>query len=114
MRAQAIRRAKSGMLEDEELQQLITERLDEDPAFISGTGRNRTVVNVEVSDGHVTLTGLVRSALDRRRADLLVRALGASGVDNKLRVQDQPTNTDKSEKAEKAEKSEKSRRVAVA
>ncbi len=86
MRAEAIRRAKSGMLEDDELQQLITERLDEDASFWTGTGRNRTAISVEVSDGHVTLTGVVRNAVDRRRADLLARSLGASGVDNRLEV----------------------------
>jgi osmotically-inducible protein OsmY len=74
------------MLEDDELQQLITERLDEDASFWTGTGRNRTAIFVEVSDGHVTLTGLVRSATDRRRADLLARSLGAAGVDNRLEV----------------------------
>ncbi len=86
MRAEAIRRAKSGMLDDDELQQLIAERLDEDASFWTGTGRNRTAISVEVSDGHVTLTGVVRSAIDRRRADLLARSLGASGVDNRLEV----------------------------
>jgi osmotically-inducible protein OsmY len=74
------------MLEDDELQQLITERLDEDASFWTGTGRNRTAISVEVSDGHVTLTGVVRNAVDRRRADLLARSLGASGVDNRLEV----------------------------
>ena len=39
------------MLEDDELQQLIVERLDEDASFWTGTGRNRTAINVEVSDG---------------------------------------------------------------
>lgn len=86
MRAQAIRRAKSGMLDDDVLQQLIAERIDEDAAFWTGTGKNRTVINVEVDDGQVTLTGVVRTAADRRRADLLARALGASGVDNRLRI----------------------------
>jgi osmotically-inducible protein OsmY len=74
------------MLDDDVLQQLIAERIDEDAAFWTGTGKNRTVINVEVDDGLVTLTGVVRSAADRRRADLLARALGASGVDNRLRI----------------------------
>lgn len=86
MRTEAIRRAKSGMLEDDELQQLIADRLDEDASFWTGTGRNRTAISVEVSDGQVTLTGLVRSAIDRRRADLLARSLGASSVDNRLEL----------------------------
>ena len=88
MRAQAIRKAKSGMLDDEELQQLIAERIDEDPSFWTGTGKSRTEIGVDVNEGHVTLTGGVRTPVDRRRADLLVRALGATGVDNRLRVGD--------------------------
>jgi osmotically-inducible protein OsmY len=74
------------MLEDEDLQVLIAERIEEDGSFWVAAGKNRTVINVEVTDGHVTLTGNVRTALDRRRADLLARALGAAGVENRLRV----------------------------
>jgi osmotically-inducible protein OsmY len=88
MRAEVIRRAKSGLLEDDELQVVITEQIEEDPTFWTGSGKNRTVINVEVNDGHVTLKGVVRSASDRRRADILARALGAAGVDNQLRIAD--------------------------
>lgn len=77
------------MLHDEELQQLITERMDEDPTFWSGSGKTRTGVTVEVVDGEVILTGVVKTAADRRRADLLARSLGAAGVDNRLRVQEE-------------------------
>lgn len=86
MRAEAIRRAKTGMLHDDELQHLILERIEEDGSFAVAAGRARTVINVQVSDGEVTLTGLVRTAADRRRADLLARAMGAAGVDNQLRI----------------------------
>lgn len=92
MRAQAVRRAKSGMLDDDDLQQLILERFDEDPAFWTGTGKTRVGITVEVDDGQVRLSGVVRSALDRRRADLLARALGAAGVENRLRVGDEVPN----------------------
>lgn len=88
MRAEAIRRAKTGMLHDDELQHLILERIEEDGSFAVAAGRARTVINVQVSDGEVTLTGLVRTAADRRRADLLARAMGAAGVDNQLRIAD--------------------------
>ena len=86
MRAEAIRRAKTGMLHDDELQHLILERIEEDGSFAVAAGRGRTVINVHVSDGEVTLTGVVRTAADRRRADLLARAMGAAGVDNQLRI----------------------------
>ena len=88
MRAEAIRRAKTGMLHDDELQHLILERIEEDGSFAVAAGRGRTIINVHVSDGEVTLTGVVRSAADRRRADLLARAMGAASVDNQLRVAD--------------------------
>jgi osmotically-inducible protein OsmY len=85
MRTQASR-AISELLEDDDFQQLITDRLEEDPTFWTGSGKRRTVITVEVDDGHVTLNGVVRTRMDRRRADILVRALGAMGVDNRLRV----------------------------
>jgi len=88
MRAEIIRRAKNGLLEDDELQLVITEQIEEDPSFWTGSGKNRTVINVEVNDGHVTLRGMVRSAVERRRADILARALGAAGVDNQLKISD--------------------------
>jgi osmotically-inducible protein OsmY len=89
MRAEAIRRAKNGLLDDDQLQQLITDRMEEDPSLWTGSGRNRTVINVQVDDGDVMLTGTVRTALDRRRAELLARALGATTVENRLRVADE-------------------------
>jgi osmotically-inducible protein OsmY len=92
MRTQASR-AISELLEDDDFQQLITDRLEEDPTFWTGSGKRRTVISVEVDDGHVTLNGVVRTRMDRRRADILVRALGAMGVDNRLRV----LNEDKDE-----------------
>ncbi|CAN5863698.1 hypothetical protein BH18ACI5_BH18ACI5_28500 [soil metagenome] len=88
MKVEAIRRAKQGLLEDEDLQALISERIEEDGSFWVAAGKFRTVINVEVTDGHVSLTGTVRSALDRRRADLLARAIGAAGVENRLRIAD--------------------------
>jgi osmotically-inducible protein OsmY len=95
MRTEAIRRAKNGLLDDDQLQQLITDRMDEDPSFWTGTGKNRTVINVQVDDGDVTLMGVVRTAMDRRRAELLARALGASTVDNRLRVSDETPSSPK-------------------
>ena len=77
MRPRVTARNRPEPLEDEDLQQLITDRIEEDPVFWTGSGRRRTYVTVEVEDGHVMLSGVVRSALDRRRADILARALGA-------------------------------------
>lgn len=77
-------------LDDEELQQRIIDRIDSDPAFWAGTGtgkrKAKTMIAVEVEDGYVTLSGIVRSASERRRADILARALGARGVENRLHL----------------------------
>jgi osmotically-inducible protein OsmY len=96
MATRGIRSTKPDVLEDDELQQLIAERIDEDPAFWTGTGRRRTIITVEVDDGHVILSGVVRSAMERRRADILARALGAAGVDNRLRVLDEVGDNEQS------------------
>jgi osmotically-inducible protein OsmY len=76
-------------LSDEELQQRIAERLEEDPSFwIGDKRRRRLAISVEADQGEVILSGVVRTPLDRRRADILARALGATTVDNRLRVEE--------------------------
>ena len=75
-------------LDDDELQDLIVERVEEDPVFHLHNGR-RAKIAVEVDGGIATLRGTVRTALDRRRADILARALGAATVDNRLKVEDE-------------------------
>lgn len=99
MRPRVTARNRPEPLEDEELQQLITDRIEEDPVFWTGSGRRRTYVTVEVEDGHVMLSGVVRSALDRRRADILARALGAVSVDNRLGVAEESGGKDKSKRS---------------
>ena len=99
MRARVTARNRPEPLDDEDLQQLITERIEEDPVFWTGSGRRRTYVTVEVEDGHVMLTGIVRSTLDRRRADILARALGAVSVDNRLAVADDSSGKEKSKRS---------------
>lgn len=89
MRGEESKAARAEALDDDELQQLIADRIEEDPAFWTGGGRRKAVIGVEVEDGHVTLKGIVRTPMDRRRADILARALGASTVDNRLRVADE-------------------------
>lgn len=86
MATRGSRATKPEILDDEELQQLISEKIDEDPAFWTGSGRKRQTITVEVEDGFVTLSGVVRTPLDARRADILARALGAAGVENRLRT----------------------------
>ena len=99
MRPRVNARNRSEPLDDEELQQLITDRIEEDPVFWTGAGRRRTYVTVEVEDGHVMLSGVVRSALDRRRADILARALGAVSVDNRLGIAEETTAKEKAKRS---------------
>lgn len=99
MRPRVATRNRPEPMEDEELQQLIMERIEEDPVFWTGSGRRRTYVTVEVEDGHVVLSGVVRSALDRRRADILARALGAASVDNRLGVAEDAAGKDKAKRS---------------
>ena len=99
MRPRVTARNRPEPLEDEELQQLITDRIEEDPVFWTGSGRRRTYVTVEVEDGHVMLSGVVRSALDRRRADILARALGAMSVDNRLGVAEETGGKEKAKRS---------------
>ncbi|MGE5357531.1 MAG: BON domain-containing protein [Bacteroidales bacterium] len=74
------------MLDDDELQQAIVDRLEDDPAFHNG---RRLRVTVEVDDGEVTVRGSVRTFLERRKVDIVARALGASTVDNQIVVEAQ-------------------------
>jgi osmotically-inducible protein OsmY len=84
---------EEALLDDDELQELIEERLDDDPSFHLRSGR-RARFEVEVDDGAVTLRGLVRTAVDRRKADIVARALGATTVDNRLRMEEEDGQRD--------------------
>lgn len=78
----------NGQMRDDLLQQIISEAMENDPVLgIAGPGGKRKMIMVEVEDGVVTLSGIVRSAAEKRRADILVRLLGATGVDNKLDIE---------------------------
>ena len=93
MNQRSLERREKPPLDDEDLQELIEERLEADPVFHLGRDR-RVRVEVEVNDGEVILHGVVRTALDRRRADILARALGATTVDNRLLIEpDEPVAT---------------------
>jgi osmotically-inducible protein OsmY len=76
-----------GAIDDDGLETLITDRLDSDPAFWESRRSRKTMIVVEVDGGYVTLNGVVKSQVERRRADIVARALGAQGVDNRLRLE---------------------------
>ncbi len=73
-------------LDDDELQQAIVDRLEDDPAYHNG---RRLRVSVEVDDGEVTVRGTVRTALERRKVDIIARAIGASTVNNEIVIDEQ-------------------------
>ena len=75
------------VIDDDALETLITDRIDGDPAFWENRKSRKTMIMVEVEGGQVTLKGIVKSPVERRRADILARALGAQGVDNRLRLE---------------------------
>ncbi len=68
-------------LNDGQLEELIAESIGSHPMFWGA------LILVEVEDGYASLTGIVRTEVDRRRADLLARAHGARGVNNRLRLE---------------------------
>ena len=70
---------------DQALRGRITRRLENDPGLWL-RGQRGTMIVVEAQRGYVRLSGYVRTVLDRRRAEMLARQLGAHGVDNQLRV----------------------------
>ena len=86
-----MRRAKyedvETVIDDDALETLITDKLDGDPAFWESRKNRKTMIVVEVDGGYATLNGIVKSQLERRKADILARALGALGVDNRLKLE---------------------------
>lgn len=65
---------------DDQLRELIRQRLTEDPAL------DASDISVEVSDGRVTLAGTVASARARSEIEQTVENCGALEVDNQLRA----------------------------
>ena len=68
-------------LDDEQLEDAIAEALEEDPGLLGA------LILIDVERGYATLAGIVRTDMNRRRAGLLARALGALGVNNQLRLE---------------------------
>ncbi len=81
----SIYRERGAALDDDDLQQAIVERLEDDPAYLSG---RRLRVTVEVDAGEVTVRGSVRTALERRKVDIVARAIGAATVNNEIVIEE--------------------------
>lgn len=84
------------LIDDDALETLITDKLDSDPAFWETRKTRKAPIMVEVDGGYATLNGVVKSPVERRKADILARALGAVGVDNRLRLESETGGPDRS------------------
>lgn len=67
--------------QDEELELRIADSIGTHPMLWGA------LIAIEADHGYVTLTGVVRTEFNRHLADLLARAQGARGVNNRLRVE---------------------------
>lgn len=67
-------------IRDEQLEELIADSIGTHPMLWGA------MITIEAIDGIVTLTGVVRTPLNRTLAELLARRQGARGVDNRLQV----------------------------
>ena len=75
------------LIDDDALETMIIDKLDSDPAFWENRKNRKTMITVEVDGGYAILNGIVKSQVERRKADILARVLGALGVDNRLRLE---------------------------
>ena len=91
MKCRSDARAPEAWIGDDELHQLIAGALENEPVFWVNSRARKTFVVVSVEDGYVTLSGIVRSPQDRRLADIIARAQGALGVDNRIRLLNEMT-----------------------
>lgn len=72
---------------DDQLRFTIASRIYRDPLFWNYAIQANPPIHVVVENGHVTLTGVVNSEVERRKAESIARTtFGSFTVDNKLRL----------------------------
>ena len=72
---------------DDQLRATIAGRIYRDPLFWNYAIQANPPIHIVVERGHVTLTGVVNSEVERRKAEAIARTtFGAFSVDNKLRL----------------------------
>lgn len=72
---------------DEQLRHVIAAVIYRDPLFWSYAIQVNPPIHIVVERGRVTLTGVVNSEVERRKAEIIARsAFGALSVDNRLRT----------------------------
>jgi osmotically-inducible protein OsmY len=73
---------------DDEIRYAVADRIYNDAAFMQYSMQSKPSIHIIVKNGHVTLTGVVDSEMDRRLAEMLARdVFGVLGVDNVLRIE---------------------------
>jgi hyperosmotically inducible protein len=75
---------------DDELRYRASRAIYTNPAFWSYASMARPPIHVIVENGHVTLTGVVASDVERGLARSLATGLGESSVTNELRIDIEP------------------------
>jgi osmotically-inducible protein OsmY len=72
---------------DDELRWQIASRIYNDPIFLNAAIQLNPPIHVVVENGRVTLTGVVNSEVEKRKAEAIARStFGVFSVDNKLEV----------------------------
>jgi hyperosmotically inducible protein len=72
---------------DDQLRLAVAGQIYRDPMFWNYAIQANPPVHVVVENGHVTLTGVVNSEVERRKAETIARTtFGAFSVDNRLRL----------------------------
>lgn len=75
-------------ISDEQLRYSIAGQIYRDPMFWNYAIQVSPPIHVVVENGRVTLTGVVNSEVERRKAELIARStFGVFAVDNRLRVE---------------------------
>lgn len=82
-------------MDDPDIAELVRQQLDEDDAF------NPDTVDVDVTDGHVTVSGRVGTEAERQRVDQVLTGVGATDYQNDV-VVDEATRARRADAADEA------------
>ena len=79
---------------DDELRVAIASQIYRDPLFWNYAIQVNPPIHIVVENGHVTLTGVVNSEVERRKAETVARTtFGVFSVDNRLRLDSEMRST---------------------
>jgi hyperosmotically inducible periplasmic protein len=79
---------------DDQLRIAIANRIYRDPLFWNDAIQVNPPIHIVVENGHVTLTGVVNSEVERRKAETVARTtFGVFSVDNQLRLDSEMRST---------------------